>query len=208
MQIGAIEMAVGWLGVLAILTTLGAIFYGIFQGLRHPTGRVVGRGQQTVARSPVFYLIISLAYFGACYLLWKPIPVSLSPSARTLVLLLGVLLFFPGLGLVFWGRLTLGKLYFVSTTVGAQLFKEHRLVTSGPYALVRHPMYLGILLTGMGGVLIYKTWTFVFVALHFIGLTARARREEEALEQEFGEEWREYRERVPPFFPLTRLRSC
>jgi protein-S-isoprenylcysteine O-methyltransferase Ste14 len=109
--------------------------------------------------------------------------------------------YFFGLGMVLWGRLALGKMYFVSSSLGVQLQKDHELVTHGLYALVRHPMYLGILMVGLGGILLYRTWTLVFVSLNFPVLLLRAKREEEALGEEFGEEWMKYRRRVPAWLP-------
>jgi protein-S-isoprenylcysteine O-methyltransferase Ste14 len=159
-------------------------------------------------RKPAFYLLASAGYFGLCYLLWRPIPASLSPPARAVALAIGGLLYFSGLALVLWGRLVLGKLYFVSTSRGAELFAGHQLITGGPYALVRHPMYVGILMAGLGGMLLYRTWTFVFFALNFLGLILRARREEEALAAEFGDHWLDYCRRVPrwvPRLPQNRL---
>jgi protein-S-isoprenylcysteine O-methyltransferase Ste14 len=102
---------------------------------------------------------------------------------------------------VLWGRLALGKNYFVSTGFGAQLFAGHQLVTDGPFAIVRHPMYSGLVLAALGALLIYSTWTtLLFVC--FAPLTCfRARHEEAALAAEFGENWREYRRRVPAFLP-------
>lgn len=103
-----------------------------------------------------------------------------------------------------WGRLALGEDYYVSTSRGAPLFIGHKLITSGPFAYVRHPIYLGMLLTGIGGILLYRTWTMVFIAANFLGLIIRARREEEALAMEFGERWSEYRKRVHAFIPRIR----
>jgi protein-S-isoprenylcysteine O-methyltransferase Ste14 len=98
-------------------------------------------------------------------------------------------------------------MYNVSSSMGAQLYADHWLVTHGPFALVRHPMYLGIILASLGGLLIYRTWTLLFTTVGFLGLALRARREEQALAAEFGEQWEEYCRRVPGWIPrLPRRR--
>jgi Cu+-exporting ATPase len=80
----------------------------------------------------------------------------------------------------------------------------HQLVTQGPFAIVRHPMYSGIMLAALGSLLIYSTWTtLLFVC--FAPLTIiRARREEAALAAEFGEQWQAYCKRVPAFVPRLK----
>jgi membrane protease YdiL (CAAX protease family) len=97
--------------------------------------------------------------------------------------------------------MTLGKMYYVSSPLGAQLFADHRLVTDGAYAVLRHPMYLGMFLIGIGGTLLYCTWTFVFIAVSSLGLVFRARREDQALREEFGKEFNTYCTRVPAWYP-------
>jgi protein-S-isoprenylcysteine O-methyltransferase Ste14 len=62
-------------------------------------------------------------------------------------------------------------------------------------------MYLGVILAGVGGALIYWTWTMVIFGFGMLGLSVRARREDIALKQEFGEEWIEYAKQVPAWFP-------
>jgi len=118
--------------------------------------------------------------------------------------MLGSLLYFPGMCFILWGRLMLGKNYFVSTGFGAQLFKDHQLITIGPYAIVRHPMYAGLILAALGSVLLYFTWTTFYFACFAPLLLFRARREEQALAAEFGEKWTEYSRHVPAFIPRLR----
>jgi len=153
------------------------------------------------------YTLISIGYFGLWYLLWKPIPIALSPAIRIVALALGALLLFPGLGLVLWGRLALGQMYNVSSALGAQLYANHRLITHGPFAVVRHPMYVGVIMASFGGLLIYRTWALVFAATTFLGLAVRARREEQALAAEFGQQWQVYCRQVPAWIPRLQRQA-
>jgi protein-S-isoprenylcysteine O-methyltransferase Ste14 len=95
-------------------------------------------------------------------------------------------------------------MYFVSTSFGAQLYANHQLVTSGPFTIVRHPMYLGLLIGAVGSLLIYLTWSTVAFTVFAPFVLLRACREERTLAEEFGEQWREYCNRVPAFFPRPR----
>jgi protein-S-isoprenylcysteine O-methyltransferase Ste14 len=195
-----IDNVLSWSCGLGAIVTFAVLLSGIWHGLQRSTGRTAGR-VPGLLRRPLFYLVASAGYIGLCYWLWQPIPLFLSRYGRVIAVLVGGLVFFAGLALVLWGRLALGKLYFVSSMMGAQVFADHRLVTGGPYALVRHPIYLGVLFSGLGGILLYRTWTMIFVALTALGLALRARREEQVLAAEFGEEWQAYCRRVPAFLP-------
>jgi len=188
-----------------VAVVLAAIFVGLARASRRPRGRATGQARAFL-RWPV-YVLLGLAYFGLCFLLWQPLPLALPASARIAALVVGSLLYFPGLALVLWARLALGQMYNVSSGFfGVQLYADHRLVTHGPFAIVRHPMYAGIILASLGGLLIYRTWTLVF-ALTLFGLVLRARREEQALAAEFGEEWEAYRGRVPGWVPRILRRQ-
>jgi protein-S-isoprenylcysteine O-methyltransferase Ste14 len=200
MNLESIESIIRWLGGLLAYTTLGVVFYGIWRGTRRQAGRVTGQMGRYL-RSPWFYLVTSALYFGICYLGWISLPLTFPPRTHIWVLSAGSLLYFPGIGLALWGRLALGKNYFVSTGFGAQLFANQKLVTNGPFAIVRHPMYTGLILAAFGSLLIYHTWTTLMFACFAPALFFRARREEAALAAEFGEQWQEYRKCVRAFFP-------
>jgi protein-S-isoprenylcysteine O-methyltransferase Ste14 len=195
-----LESVIRWMGGLLAFSTLAFLLYSIWRGTLRPAGRTTGRNAAWL-RSPVFYLAASALFFWVSWLGWIPLPVSFSPPTRMIMLAVGVFLYFPGLAFVLWGRLALGKNYFVSTGMGAQLFADQQLVTSGPYALVRHPMYAGLALAAWVALLIYFTWTTVYFAVFSPMLFLRARREEQALAAEFGEQWHAYCQRVPPFLP-------
>ena len=194
-----LDRIIQWLGGMLAFFTLGFLLYSIWLGARRQAGRI--SGQTAILRSPLFYLVASALFFSIAGLGWIPLPMSFSPAARNILLMIGCLLYFPGLIFLLWGRLELGRNYFVSTGMGAQLFVDHQLITSGPYAIVRHPMYAGLILAAWGALLIYVTWTTVYFAVTAPFLLLRARREEVVLAEEFGEPWWEYCRRVPLIIP-------
>lgn len=195
-SLDTIERWTRWAGLAAVLGTLAVVLGGLWRGTQRPVGHKTGP-EPKILRSPAFYVLATVGYFGLCYRLWRPLPMALSYPLRALALILGLLLYFPGLALILWGRLTLAEMYNVSSSFGAQLFADHQLVIDGPFAHVRHPMYLGFLLASIGGLFLYRTWTFVFVLLQFPSLVVRARREEQALAVSFGEQWVNYCRQVP-----------
>jgi protein-S-isoprenylcysteine O-methyltransferase Ste14 len=146
-------------------------------------------------------------YAAVCILLWRPLPITLGEGARIALTLLGAALYFPSLVLYGWGLRTLGAMFGVASGFGVRLYSGHRLVSTGPFSFVRHPMYLAVMLAGLGGLLIYRTWAMLFFSLNMLGLVIRARREERALEAEFGVEWAEYARRVPAFVPRLWRRA-
>ena len=195
-----LETIIHWLGGLTAFSTLVILFYGIWRGSQQKAGRVTGNAGQLL-RSSLFYFLASAFFFGLSYIGWIPLPWEISPQARVWMLVCGSLLYFPGMAFLLWARMTLGKYYFVSTAAGAQLFADHQLVKTGPYAIVRHPMYVGLTLAAWGALLIYFTWTTVYFACFAPLLAFRSYREEQALSAEFGEQWMEYCKRVPAFIP-------
>lgn len=207
MTLEPIESILRLLGGLLAYATLGMVFYGIWRGTRRQAGRITGKMGRYL-RSPWFYLVTSALYFGICFLGWIPLPITVSQQAHYWILALGSLMYFPGMSLTLWSRLALGRNYFVSTGFGAQLFASQQLVTNGPYAILRHPMYAGIILAAFGSLLIYHTWTTLLFSCFVPALFIRARREETALSAEFGEQWQEYCNHVPAFFPRFWRRNA
>lgn len=198
-----IESVIKWLGGLFAFFALAVVLYGIWRGTRREAGRAIGL-KGSWLRSPWFYLGSSAFFFAIAYFGWKPLPMVIPPFVRNWMLVLGSIMYFPGMCFLLWARLTLGKNYFVSTGFGAQLFKEHQLITSGPYALVRHPMYAGLILAALGSLLIYFTWTTLYFACFAPLMLFRARREEAALSAEFGDKWTDYCKSVPAFIPQLK----
>lgn len=88
----------------------------------------------------------------------------------------------------------------------AALNPDHHLVQSGPYKLVRHPIYASMLLMIVATGLILCNWVVLCSALvfYFVGTEIRVRIEENLLVAHFGSEYEEYRRRVPAYLPGLR----
>lgn len=80
---------------------------------------------------------------------------------------------------------------------------DHELVRTGPYARVRHPIYLGMLLflLSLSAALGHWLQLVVAIPLFLVGTAIRTRLEDSLLEQNFGEAFREYRRSTPALIP-------
>lgn len=89
----------------------------------------------------------------------------------------------------------------------ARLVEDHDLVTTGPYSLVRHPIYTAMLgmLIATGIVLTHWLVLPFAVVVFLIGTSIRTRFEERLLRDAFGEEFTEWRSRVPGLIPFVKL---
>jgi protein-S-isoprenylcysteine O-methyltransferase Ste14 len=193
------------LGGIAALATLAYAIISMLRSLREPKGREEP-GARLVLRAPVLLVATVLFVVGGAAL-WRPLPIQVPPWVHVLLLPCGALMLFVGLALYLWGMRSLGQMFGPSTGFGVRLHAAHRLVTTGPYAHVRHPMYLAVITTALGSLLLYCTWTTLVFAIIMFGLAVRARREERVLAQEFGPEWEAYISQVPPWIPRLRIRK-
>ncbi|MDE2181582.1 MAG: isoprenylcysteine carboxylmethyltransferase family protein [Alphaproteobacteria bacterium] len=101
-----------------------------------------------------------------------------------------------------WARLHLGSLW--SSNVTRK--DDHRVIDTGPYRIVRHPIYTGMILALLATALEYATpLVFAGIALMIIGIVMKARLEEGFLRSELGKgAYDTYARRVPmlvPFWP-------
>jgi protein-S-isoprenylcysteine O-methyltransferase Ste14 len=83
-----------------------------------------------------------------------------------------------------------------------QLTKEHHLVTTGPYARMRHPLYTAMIGWCAALSLLTANWIFVGVSILTIaGLIVRVPKEEQMMIEAFGDEYQAYIQRTGQFFP-------
>ncbi len=111
---------------------------------------------------------------------------------------LGAALMITGLLFAVWAREHLGRNWSRSVTIK----QDHELITSGPYAVVRHPIYTGIL-TGFLGTAIALSQVRGFIAfvLIFLVFWIKLRMEEQWMRSQFGETYATYAHRTAALVP-------
>ncbi len=146
-------------------------------------------------------LVITAILF---YVLWIPIPVPVSDDVSLLIKVFGLGLFLLGLVFTIWARWTLGSMWGISTSRQVKLLPDHQLIQIGPYAFVRHPMYVGWWVALAGLVVLYRTWIFAgLILMSLLIFYRRARLEENVLAKRFGAAWQAYASRTKFFLPFV-----
>jgi len=110
-----------------------------------------------------------------------------------------------GFAFTWWARIWLGSLW--SSAVGRK--EGHTIVASGPYAIVRHPIYTGLIAALLALALqLGSPLSLLGVALITFGFWTKARLEERFLSQELGSEtYAAYRARTPMLVPFWSQRG-
>ena len=113
----------------------------------------------------------------------------------------GIAMVWSGIILRVWAVLTLGRHF----RTAVRILDDHKLVTSGPYRVLRHPSYTGGLMTVTGVGLCFGNWISLAAAFGgiFIGYGVRILIEEAALRAHFGAEFEAHRRRTWAVIPLV-----
>jgi protein-S-isoprenylcysteine O-methyltransferase Ste14 len=112
---------------------------------------------------------------------------------------IGAALTVVGIGFAIWARIRLGRNWSPRPTVK----EEPELVTGGPYAVVRHPIYSGLLLAAFGAALtgyLVGVVVFVFACVVFL---SRIRQEEAIMRSLFPNDYSAYQARTKKLIPFV-----
>ncbi len=137
-------------------------------------GRRAGSPGAVLFSHPVFTPPLALGWFGA---------------ALTAI----------GIGFAIWARVNLGR----NWSSRPAMKEHHELVTTGPYAYVRHPIYSGIMLAALGTALtssIFGIGMFIFISITF---ALRLNKEEKIMLELFPEQYPEYQKRTKRLVPFV-----
>ncbi len=112
---------------------------------------------------------------------------------------LGLVMVAAGLGFAVWARVYLGRNWSAAVTVK----QDHELIRTGPYGLVRHPIYTGLLLALLGTAAgIGERRGLVAFAFFTIGFLVKIKAEERFMSETFGQQYARYRAEVPALIPF------
>jgi len=111
---------------------------------------------------------------------------------------MGAAVMIAGLLFAVWAREHLGRNWSRSVTIK----QDHELITSGPYAAVRHPIYTGILTGFLGmAIAISQVRGFIVFVLIFLVFRLKLGIEEQWMSSQFGETYATYAQQTPALVP-------
>src|SRR6266496_6196782 len=112
---------------------------------------------------------------------------------------IGVVLCIAGLAFCIWARFTLGRNWSGVVTLKG----GHELITRGPYSLVRHPIYTGLLTMFIATVIVLgHVAGIIALPLVFVSIWIKLRYEEKLMLQKFPDQYAVYQRRVKPLIPF------
>jgi protein-S-isoprenylcysteine O-methyltransferase Ste14 len=183
--------------VRAVVVLAGATFIVFAQ---------VARGRAVARRGPSLRVAHGIAQ-ALPYFFWVPyvvVALGIGPQFQLpdAVVLLGVALAVGGVALAIWSIAALGRHYDLVLEIHA----GHELVRSGPFRIVRHPVYTGLALHFIGaclatGNVLLAAGTLLVTLPTFV---VRASAEERLLRERFGAAYDRYAEEVPRLVPDLR----
>ena len=155
--------------------------------------------ESVIVRGPTMIgLALETAAFFIAFIFHFPISVPRSPFRIALAIVFGVLAV-----VLAWSSVAhLGKQFRIT----AGLYHDHELITTGPYAFVRHPIYSSLLasLLCTMSLLTPLRWAIPALAVYIVGTEIRVHTEDRLLASRFGESFERYRKAVPAYIPVVR----
>jgi len=114
---------------------------------------------------------------------------------------IGLVLFNGAALVILWSHIELGRFW----SDQLETLPQHRVIQSGPYAYVRHPLYSSYLVLTIGFFLATANWLVgALMLIYFLTVAARAWKEEAMLITRLGPAYQAYREKTRRFFPFPR----
>ncbi len=119
------------------------------------------------------------------------------PGFDNLVSLIGLVIFFSGLAFGFWAKITMSKVWGIPGQ--HEIKRQNKLVITGPFRYSRNPIYVGLILMCIGGMVALRSYYLPAVSFVIGYFYLAIFQEEKLLEKYFGREYSEYKKKTPRF---------
>jgi len=176
---------------------LWAIFYA-YWGL---AARSVARSQRGEATgSRVLHMVLIVSAFALVFVPWPGVLAYPLLAPSPLLFWVGLAVQALGLGFAVWARVHLGLNWSGSITVK----HDHELIRSGPYGIVRHPIYTGIIVGIIGSAVAFgQLRGLIAIILVLAAYLRKIRIEERWLVEQFGPDYTTYQREVKSLIPFV-----
>lgn len=170
----------------------------------HQTGERVAADRNAIAREGWGYVVVRI--IGSLSLIAFLVLYAINPTWLRVLSLpfpnwlrwVGVALGCASFVLYAWSQATLGKEWLPHL----QMREKHHLVTTGPYSLMRHPIYTAYIVFMTSIALITANWFFIaLLVVSVVVLAIRIPKEEQMMIEEFGEAYKVYMQKTGRLFP-------
>ncbi|NCP46939.1 hypothetical protein COT86_03515 [Candidatus Collierbacteria bacterium CG10_big_fil_rev_8_21_14_0_10_43_36] len=157
------------------------------------------------------WFLYNFLHFFAVSLFWVQlvfvvIPISRDQCVICFLLIIGYLLILLGFTISIWALRTLGLGW--SGMMEYKIVREQKLCTTGPYRIIRHPIYLAVILEMIGYQLVVSSWlVFVVGIIAYLVFRNHIKNEDKLLEGEYKEVFVRYKRQVGSLFPNLRDKS-
>lgn len=162
--------------------------------------------KRTVRRQPFGSRLVQVVFFGLTFLLLWDHKLHSGLLVRRFVPpsgaagFTGLVLTAVGVGVAIWARFYLGGNWSGAVTVK----ENHTLIRSGPYSVVRHPIYAGLELAILGtGIAIGELRGLAAAGAALIGMKLKSLLEERFMTEQFGAEYEQYKKKVKGIIPFV-----
>ena len=187
-EIAAFVMAAGWAGF-GVILVVGR--------------RGAAKGSATRDMRSTFGFLLQCAAYAICFVFYRRYFSPIAPmnvSGEEILAAISIALTLWAVWFCYAAARALGKQW----ALMARVIEGHELIRRGPYAVVRNPIYLAMLVMLIAIGLAVSHWQALVIAavVFWVGTAIRIRTEENLLRANFGAQFEEYAHAVPAFFPL------
>lgn len=181
-----------------LIATFGANFSGAAKGIKTALTNIKEKPQTFLQKLPPNLSVVILVCVIASVFQLGTLDYNKYPELQSLRIA-GLLVYIISSWFQIWSYKVMGDNYSNDIVI----MKSHKLVTGGPYKVIRHPYYLGQILSDLGAVVALLSYTvLILIIIEIPLLVMRSLFEDKLMAKHFKEEFQGYKKRTGLLFPF------